>query len=169
MTLFSKNLLALDCDGVLADFNAKGREIFGMEPEDFQTQNGSKVFWKTIRDYRIEEGQGFFRSLPLMPDARELFDAVAHLKPLILTGCPFGDWAEPQKREWAAEHFPGTKMITCLAREKILHIERPGDVLVDDKTKHQHIWEEGGGIFVHHTDTQSTLFKLRKLRPDWFE
>lgn len=161
--------LFLDCDGVLADFDRLAREIFGMEPKAWEDEHGAGRFWKTLRDYRDEAGNGFFRALPLMSDAQRLFDATKHLKPTILTGCPFGKWAEPQKLAWAEAHFPGTKMITCMARDKISHIEHPGDVLVDDKTKYQQVWEEGGGIFIHHTDTASTLEKLREVHPIWFE
>src|SRR3546814_10578993 len=57
-------------------------------------------------------------SLPLLPDARHLFQAVAHLNPIILTGCPRGNWAEAQKERWVAEHFPGTQIITCRSEER---------------------------------------------------
>lgn len=161
--------LFLDCDGVLADFDKLARQIFGMEPKEWEDRNGSGPFWKTLRDWRDPQtGHGFFRSLPLMPDARHLFDAVKHLKPIILTGCPFGNWAPQQKLDWAAEHFPGTQMITCMARDKINHMEQPDDVLVDDKTKYQAIWEEGGGIFVHHTSAATSLDQLRETHPIWF-
>lgn len=164
-----KTHLFLDCDGVLADFDRLAHEIFGMPAKEFEEQNSAKDFWRAIRHYRNEKGQGFFRALPLMPDGQALWDATKHLNPTILTGCPFGDWAPPQKVEWAAEKFgPDAKIITCMAREKITHLEQPGDILVDDKTKFQAIWEEGGGVFVHHTDTASTLDKLRALRPEWF-
>jgi hypothetical protein len=168
--VFISPTLFLDCDGVLADFDHLARRIFGMEPKAWEDKHGAGPFWKTLRDYRDPAtGHGFFRSPPLMPDARKLFDAVAHLKPVILTGCPFGKWAEPQKMAWAEEHFPGTKMITCMARDKIAHLENPGDVLVDDKTKFQAIWEEGGGIFVHHTDAESSIAQLREIYPIWFQ
>jgi hypothetical protein len=100
--------------------------------------------------------------LPLTPDARLLFDAVAHLHPIILTGCPMGGWAEPQKVEWAAEHFPGTEIITCMSREKYLHMQ-PGDVLVDDYLKYRDRWEEAGGIFIHHTSAKSTIAALKRI------
>ena len=161
--------LFCDYDGVLASFNTLADEICGMPAEEFEACHGAGPFWKLLRDYRNDKGQGFFRALPLMRDARELFDAVEHLKPTILTGCPFGNWAPPQKVDHAAEHFPGTKIITCMAREKIQHLEHPGDVLVDDKTKYQTIWEEGGGIFVHHTDAASTIAKLKEIHPIWFQ
>lgn len=153
-----------DLDGCLGAFDQLATEIFGMPPGDFEAQYGSKRFWKTLRDYRNDAGEGFFAALPLMPDARELWDAIKHLDPIILTGCPLGDWAPPQKVAWAKKQFgDDVKIITCMAREKIKHIENPGDILVDDKTKFQSIWEQGGGVFVHHTDTASTLAKLEKL------
>lgn len=161
--------LFLDCDGVMADFDAKCIEVFGMSGDEAQEVLGMGVFWKTIRNYRDANGHGFYRSLALMPDAMKLFRGVQHVKPSILTGCPFGNWAPPQKQEWAKDKVPGTPMITCMAREKITYLENPGDVLVDDKTKFQSIWEDGGGIFVHHTDADSTLEKLRAIYPFWFE
>ncbi len=66
-----------------------------------------------------------------MPDGRELFQEIAHLNPLILTGCPRGGWAEAQKEQWAAQHFPETRIITCRSKEKRKHM-KPGDILVDD-------------------------------------
>ena len=79
-----------------------------------------------------------------MPDARTLFDAVAHLDPIILTGLPLGNWAAPQKVRWAEEHFPGTHIITCMARDKYRHM-KGADVLVDDRADHRDKWEAAGG------------------------
>lgn len=50
-----------------------------------------------------------------------LFEVVRHLDPIILTGLPRGTWAAPQKVRWAAEHFSGTRIITCLAADKRRH------------------------------------------------
>lgn len=158
----------LDADGVLADFDAKVYEIFGMTGDEAQAHYGNGVFWKTVRNYRDENGHGFYRSLPLMNGAMKLFRAVQHLKPVILTGCPIGNWGPEQKMEWAAHHFPKTKMITCMARDKVKHM-KAGDVLVDDKTKFQSTWEAAGGIFVHYTDVDSALEQLREIYPIWFQ
>jgi 5'(3')-deoxyribonucleotidase len=152
-----KPQLFLDCDGVLADFDRAAQKIFRMPPRDAEKKLGSRAFWT-----RIHRQKTFYRNLPLMPDARELFDAVAHLRPIILTGCPIGGWAEPQKVEWTAEHFPGTEIITCMSREKYLHMH-PGDVLVDDYLKYRRHWEEAGGIFIHHTSAQSTIAALERI------
>lgn len=149
--------LFLDCDGVLADFDRASKKLFGMPPRQAEKRMGTRQFWS-----RIHRQKTFYRNLPLKPDARELFAAVAHLHPIILTGCPIGGWAEPQKLEWAAEHFPGTEIITCMSREKYLHL-RPGDVLVDDYLKYRYRWEEAGGIFIHHTSASSTIAALERI------
>jgi hypothetical protein len=99
-----------------------------------------------------------------MPDARLLFDAVRHLQPTILTGLPLGSWAAPQKVEWAAAHFPGVPIITCMARDKHKHMH-PGDVLVDDRENHRKAYEAAGVIFVHHRNAADSLRQLAKIFP----
>ena len=104
------------------------------------------------------------RSRTRVPDARELFDAVKQLKPTILTGLPLGKWAAPQKERWAAAHFPGVPIITTMARQKHLHMEK-GDVLVDDRENHRKLWEDAGGIFIHHKSAELSLRALAKIYP----
>lgn len=150
--------LFIDCDGVLADFDAYATGLLGMPPRMFEARFGTGRFWN-----RIAGHEDFFYKLPLMPDARDLWSAVAHLHPVILTGLPRGDWAAPQKMRWAATHFPEARMITTMARTKCHHMENPGDVLVDDLPKYRALWEEAGGVFVHHRSAAETLEKLDAL------
>jgi len=112
--------LFLDCDGVLADFDAGATDILGMSTAAFEERHGRREFWR-----RIARAREFYARLPLMSDARTLFDAVEHLDPIILTGLPLGNWAAPQKVRWAEEHFPGTHIITCMARDKYRHMKGP--------------------------------------------
>lgn len=149
--------LYLDCDGVLADFDRRATEILGMSPERFEKRHGLGAFWK-----RLATTPDYFAELPLMPDAMELYDAVKHLNPIILTGLPRGAWAEPQKRRWAEQHFPGVPVITTSAALKREHCH-PGDVLVDDKDKYRRLWEEAGGVFVHHSSAEQSLKALKAL------
>src|SRR3546814_13336459 len=106
----------------------------------------------------------FYGTLPLVPGAMELFGAVKHLDPVILTGLPRGSWAAEQKVRWAAEHFPGTRIITCMAVNKRTHCV-PGDVLVDDTLTHRPLWEEAGGIFIHHRSVEATPGALTPFFP----
>lgn len=147
--------LFLDCDGVLADFDAAFEAAFGHPPRAYEDKHGPTAFWRNIR----EEAKEFYRHLPLMSDGRQLYEGVAHLRPIILTGCPLGGWAEPQKLAWAAEHFPGVPMVTCMSRDKRTYC-RPGDILIDDYLKYRHLWEEAGGTFIHHTGAASSIDAL---------
>lgn len=149
--------LYLDCDGVLADFNTGFEEKFETTAEEYEDTLGTKEFWKAIR-----QDLNFFGTLPLMEGAIELYVAVAQLRPIILTGCPFGNWAEHQKFGWRDKHFPGVPMVTCLSRNK-RNFCQPGDILVDDITKYQHLWEEAGGTFILHTSAESTINQLKVL------
>ncbi|HJS12855.1 hypothetical protein [Sphingopyxis sp.] len=151
--------LYLDCDGVLADFERGATELLGMPPRAYEKRHGIAGFWREIARH-----PDFYGTLPLMPDAMELFAAVRHLLPVILTGLPRGNWAAPQKIRWAAEHFPGTQILTVMAVDKRNHAQA-GDILVDDQLKHAHLWEGAGGIFVHHRDAASSIARLRELIP----
>ena len=146
----------LDCDGVLADFDKGAAKIFRMSPGEYERRFGLKKFWGALAS-----APEFFNSLELMPDALALFAAVRHLNPVILTGLPRGNWAEPQKRRWAERHFPGVKVITTSAALKREHCH-PGDALVDDRDKYRHLWEGAGGIFVHHRNAADSIAKLRE-------
>ena len=66
--------LFLDADGVLADFDEGARRLLGMTPA---TMNGSTAAAASGGGWRRREN--FYGTLPEMPDARLLFDAVRHL------------------------------------------------------------------------------------------
>ena len=151
--------LFLDCDGVLADFEGGAAALLGMRPAAFQQRFGNSELWR-----RIAKAPDFYGTLPLIPDAMQLFDAVKPLKPTILTGLPHGSWAAPQKVKWAAEHFPGVPIVTCMARDKHKHMTR-GDVLVDDREKHRGTYEAAGMVFVHHHSAADSLSQLARIFP----
>ena len=155
----SEPRLFLDADGVLADFDEGARRLLGMAPAAFEAKHGKREFWR-----RIAGAKNFYGSLPEMADARTLFDAVRPLEPTILTGLPIGNWAAPQKVQWAAEHFPGVPIITCMARDKHKHM-KPGDVLVDDRENHRAAYEAAGVVFVHHKSAQESLRQLAEIFP----
>ncbi|MCW1432081.1 hypothetical protein [Novosphingobium sp. JCM 18896] len=151
--------LYLDCDGVLADFDKGATAILGLAPRAFEERHGLGRFWQ-----KLAQAPDFYFDLPLMPDAMLLFEAVRHLNPIILTGLPRGNWAADQKVRWAAEHFPGTRIITTMARDKRNHAKE-GDVLVDDQERHRPLWEEVGGVFVHHRNAATSLDELAQYFP----
>lgn len=152
--------LFLDCDGVLADFDSGARAVLGgLSPKQFEVRHSKREFWR-----RLANTKDFYAQLPLLPDAKELFDAVKHLHPTILTGLPLGTWAAPQKVAWAEEHFPRTPIITCMARDKYRHM-KGADILVDDRENHRDKWEAAGGIFVHHKSARESIQRLAAIYP----
>ena len=150
-----KRQLFLDCDGVLADFDKGATAILGMPPKAFEQRHGLGRFWA-----KLASAPDFYFGLPLLDGATELFEAVRHLDPIILTGLPGGNWASGQKVRWAARHFPGTRIITTMARDKRDH-GKAGDVLVDDQLRHAELWQGMGGIFLHHRNVPDTIEQLR--------
>ena len=147
----------LDCDGVLADFNKGAEAVLGMPSRRYEQRFGLKSFWA-----RLASTPDFFDTLELMPDAIQLYEAVRHREPVILTGLPRGAWAEPQKRRWATRHFPGVEVITTSSALKREHCH-PGDALVDDTVKFRHLWEKEGGVFISHTSAAASIAELRRL------
>ena len=145
--------LFLDLDGVLADFDRGVHAVTGKRPEELPL----KTMWAAL-----SRAPRFFETLAFMHDAEALWRFCGPHRPTILTGLPRGSWAAPQKVRWAAEHFPGTPIITCMAVDKRNHCA-DGDVLVDDTLKHAHLWQGAGGIFVHHRNVPETLDALAPL------
>ena len=152
--------LFLDCDGVLADFDSGARiALGGLTPRQYEERHSRGALWK-----RLANTPDFYGTLPLMPDAQILFDAVEHLRPTILTGLPLGSWAAPQKVAWAERHFPSTPIITCMARDKVRYMVS-GDVLVDDREDHRSTWEDAGGRFIHHRNARNSIAELLAIYP----
>lgn len=71
--------LFLDLDGVLADFDVAAHRVLGAPPDAV----APNVMWP-----RIASQPDFFGTLPLMPDALELWSFAAPYSPTILTGAP---------------------------------------------------------------------------------
>ncbi len=150
--------LFLDSDGVLTDFDKKIQELYGCSFKELEEQYGIGECWK-----RVSKCKDFYYHLDLMPDALELWNAVKHTNPIIITGVPHGGWADEQKHRGLRKHFGQTiNVITCMARNKSLFM-KPGDVIVDDFTKYKDPWEEKGGIFVVHTSAKNSIEQLQKL------
>lgn len=150
--------LFLDMDGVLADFDKRAAEVFGMPPREFEALHGEAKFWDLL--YATPD---FFATFDMMPDAPLLWGRTKHLSPTILTGLPRGNWAVGQKQRWiAAKLGPDVPVITCFASEKAKFCA-PGDVLVDDRPKYADRWRAAGGTFVVHTSAAASLLELERI------
>lgn len=150
----------LDCDGVLADMDEKILSLFGMS--NAEEVLGKGTFWRMVAAH-----PGFYANLKVMPGAYKLVRGAKALcheyglpGPRILTGLPLGDWAEPQKQAWRLKNFPDLNMKACMAKDKCLHKNSAIDILIDDRLQYATKWEESGGIFIHHTDVDRSLYLL---------
>lgn len=163
-----------DLDGVLCDFEAGVRKIFGGK--------GPSALPPGLLWSGINRSDRFYQTLLWMPDGKELWEKISHLNPDILTGVPGSrkssrvekaiwcatelgmetnhvDYAAP-KRQHEVVHGRLQKekhivnVITCWSKNK--HYKSgPGKVLIDDTEKLMQDWVAKGGIFVLHTDTKS--------------
>lgn len=165
-----------DLDGVLCDFDAGVRRISGRSPDELNMGH----MWSIVTS-----ADSFYEHLPWMSDGRELWNAIQHLSPDILTGVPRHWSARGDKAAWCRRELgmetnhvdmagsqrshtivEGRKkegvvnVITCWSRNK--HMESGiRTVLIDDRENLAREWEMRGGIFVHHTSTERTLQQLK--------
>lgn len=152
--------LFVDLDGVLVDFERGVREVTG---KDVSAQT-ARDMWKALA-----RNGSFYTHLHWLEGGARLWDFAKKHEPVILTGLPWGGWAEAQKREWCARELgPEVPVITCMSRDKATRgreatPEGMVPVLVDDRERIKESWIEMGGIFVHHTSAETSLEQLKAL------
>ncbi len=155
-----KYKLFLDLDGVLSDFDHGVKMATGRLPGEIP----EKIMWPLIA-----KTKDFYAKLPWMSDGRALWNFSIPFNPVILTGLPRGNWAEPQKREWCSRELGAeVEVITCMSRvkaEKAQEITPEGvrPVLVDDRLKQKDNWESLGGLFILHTSAAESIQALKDL------
>jgi 5'(3')-deoxyribonucleotidase len=146
--------LYLDLDGVLGDFDGFLLSTYGIITD--RTKDDPPNFWETIASHPT----GFFRAMPMLPDAMELWEGAKrlHPSPIVLSGAPHSvPDAHEQKKEWVREKLgPDVQTICCAAAQKRIFC-KPGDVLIDDWPKYRDLWRKAGGIFILHTTAKSSL------------
>jgi 5'-nucleotidase len=146
----------LDKDGVLADFDAHVERLFGAGPR----QLGDAKLWECV-----EATPDFWETMPVKAGAHELFAIAAPYKPIILTGCPKTGYerASEHKPIWINKNFgPGIEVITCLSKDKPLHMKRPKDILVDDFIVNIKRWQKAGGRTVWYQTADQAIEDLKR-------
>jgi len=147
--------LYLDLDGVMANFDAHFPALFGVDHRAM----ADDAMWAIINAH-----PSYFRDMPPFEGAKEFFDGISYLDPIILTACPRSDYPNVarQKRAWVREHLSGDCIILPVmgGRNKPLFMHAPGDILIDDFKKNTGAWEAEGGVAILHTDFVSTSYSL---------
>lgn len=165
-------------DGVLADFNEAVFRM-GVPKRQEQSIHKSKDKW-TKEDYELNDqvvkcmqAPGFWKNIPLVPDALNLWEFCKFYKPIILTAKPDNFecslTVEQGKKEWVYTKLgliPDNQFICCFRSEKknfIGHTNHKLQILVDDMPQNCKEWEQAGGIGIIHTSAQDSISQLEKI------
>jgi len=128
----TSNMIFIDMDGVLADFETKMIELF---PEVANMVQHSEE----VRPYadKCQELVGFYRDLPPMPGAIEAFHALRQKYDVWILSAPSFDnpHSYTEKREWCREHLGDEHIYKkiILSNDKGFF---SGRALIDDRTKY---------------------------------
>ena len=114
---------------------------------------------------RLSSIPDFYTYLPWTYDGQRLWNAIWPLQPTILAGIT-GHWAEKQKIDWITRELgPEVGYITC--KSKLRHYYCPSDslgaILISNKDIGKQQWQEAGGIFILHNNTEDTIRQLEHI------
>lgn len=154
--------VAIDLDGVLADFEGKVSELAGGIP--FKEIPKGKV-WALIEEYN--KSTPFFESLEKMPDADELMNFVrsnfVNYFILSATGYTPRNGAE-QKKNWVARKYGKDVVVkTVVSSSQKAAFANPRTILIDDREKSTVPFAAAGGAVILHTNAVTTIRELKAL------
>lgn len=155
-----KYTVAVDMDGVLADFSAGSREMLGIDKDS----TNPRTFWSTLSRYDKNE-QKFFLNLPVMNDAFDLMRFVHQnfKNYFILTASGYTPKDAPeQKKEWIAKVFgPQIKVEVVRKSSDKAQFATPETILIDDRMHSIGPWRTAGGIGILHTSAAQSIAELK--------
>ena len=156
--------LYLDMDGVVADFDEYAARTLGIPPS-------SGIYPDEVW-YKLASNERLYRDLIKTPYADQLVDECKDLAAtkgynlLFLTAVPKGNdvkWAFYDKVIWAQNYFPDIPIhFGPFSKNKWQHCQ-PSDILIDDRLSNIEEWRVAGGIAIHHTNIEATLYELSRL------
>ena len=110
-----------DLDGVLVGFEAEIRKLFnGRGPDEIPNQGH---MWAAISRH-----PSFYADLPWTEDGRELWDAIKHLNPSILTGVPRTKKSRLEKATWCKRELGVETNHVDMAGKRSTHERQEGQM-----------------------------------------
>jgi len=154
------NCIYLDMDGVIADFEKRYLELYGVTPASTRNNKEFGGFFD-----KFIEGNNF-TTLDLMPDAMDLVRALRNALPptqiLSSTASPNRheaiskqkiEWLETQGIDFQRNLVPGKELKKKYARTDTLIIDDT-ESIIDD-------WRAAGGVAILHKNVADTLVQLK--------
>ena len=148
-----------DMDGVLVDFNERFKRFSdGIPPIEYEQKFGKEKFWELI------DGTGvrFWVGMDWMSDGKQLWNYIKKYEPILLSSPSRSNYSRMGKRIWRKRNLPSTKLILAQAANKQNYAD-PDSILIDDRESNIDQWIKAGGIGILHTNTASTINKLKEL------
>lgn len=144
-------MIYIDIDDVLAEWRGQAERLLGHEISKDPAHHLPSKEWQ-----RIKNEVRFYRTLPLMPNARDLIAWLqryerrhANVQLGFLTALPHDNdmpWAYYDKVMWCQDYFPSIPVFFGpQAADKYKHCTF-GDILIDDRESNILDWERAGGI-----------------------
>ena len=149
-----------DMDGVVADFHAFTGKHLGTKFKD--------KHWPDLP-------KDTFAKLPLMPDAKKLWNFIGKYNPIMLTAIPresrgdISKQAASDKTKWMKKYFnlkqSDMRAVSRQDKQQFAKDGRDGrpNVLIDDHLGNIKEFRSKGGIGIHHTSASDTINQLKDL------
>ena len=153
----------VDMDGVLADFQKKWIELYGLDPET--THKHKKEGKERFKDFVYNRE---FAVLDMMRDAPNLIEYLkekwSHVPIEILSSTANEKYYETisqQKTMWLHTHNILWKENYVPGKSHKYTYAEPGFVLIDDDRQNIEDWNKAGGIGILHKDAMTTIALLK--------
>lgn len=160
----SSYILYVDMDGVLCDF-LKGAGI--ATNKHFKTHMDWEKVKKTDWQILADMGSRFWARLPWTKDGKQLWNFVKDYEPRILSAFPTApenkQHAINGKKEWIKKNLTGVKEVNLVKGIDKQKFARKNTILIDDSERNINQFNAQGGIGILHTDTNSTIQKLKGI------
>lgn len=155
--------IALDVDGVFADFDLSVKKLTGLDAQQMHTDKSirNKV-WRAINSQPYE----FWSNLQMIQEAQILFALASQRKHYFLTGLP-GDsvgLGKKGKEDWLLARFNvSIEQIKVVKRKDKALFAHKHALLIDDNKENCEMWQEAGGIAICHKTVAKTYQELQQL------
>lgn len=154
------NCIYLDMDGVIANFEKRYLELYGVTPQKTRSNKEFGGFFDSFI-----EGNNFV-TLELMPDAMDLVRALRNALPptQILSSTASTKRHEAiskQKIQWLETHGIDFQRNLVPGKELKKRYARTDTLIIDDTESVIDDWRAAGGVAILHKNVQDTLVQLK--------